>query len=299
MRGTLRIATCQQGIDTKCCTVSVVEVAEHEAGMKIVKLTGHVGAEITNCDLRKLNASTVDDLTAALFAHGVVVVRGQDLAPEDHIALAEEIGEIDVNRFFNPVPDYPKIAEVRTSPDQAKVIGGTWHSDHSYDEQPAMASILVARELPPFGGDTLFASQVAAAAHLSDGLRETLRHLNAVHSDGSFSNSILGELEDASFKGAVSHPMLIKHPQTGQEALFVNGDFTTHIDGWTEEESAPLLSYLYRYCTQPAFTCRVKWQPGSVAIWENRLVQHFATADYHGHGRLMHRITVKGQALSR
>jgi len=267
--------------------------------MRIEKLTGNVGAEITGCDLSNPTADMTDQILDALFEHGVIVIRNQTLSPEDHIALAEQIGEIDVNRFFNPVPDYPKIAEVRTSPDQSKVIGGTWHSDHSYDEKPAMASILVARELPPYGGDTLFASQVAAAANLSDGLRETLKGLNAIHSDGSFSQSILGDLDSDAFNGAVSHPMIIRHPQTDQEALFVNGDFTTHIDGWTVEESAPLLSYLYQYCTQPAFTCRVKWASGSVAIWDNRLVQHFATADYHGHARLMHRITIKGQSLQR
>lgn len=268
-------------------------------GMDIKKLTGNVGAEVGGIDLNSLDAAQSEALKDALFAHGVIVFRDQNISPEAHIALAEAFGDIDVNRFFTPVEGYPKIAEVRTLPDQSKVIGGTWHTDHSYDAEPAMASILVARELPPFGGDTLFASQVAAAAGLSDGLRSTLRTLNAIHSDGSFSKSILGELENERFKGDVSHPVIIRHPHTGQEALYVNGDFTTHIDGWTPEESAPLLEYLYRFCTQPAFTCRVNWQPGSVAIWDNRLVQHFATADYQGHARLMHRITVKGQVISR
>jgi len=267
--------------------------------MKVSKLSGYVGAEITAVDLNTVDDPTFDALRDALFAHGVVVIRDQDITPQAHIALAERFGEIDVNRFFNPVQGYPRIAEVRTNPEQTRVIGGEWHSDHSYDAAPAMASILVARELPPYGGDTLFASQVAAAANLSDGLRETLQSLNAVHSDGSFTQSVLGERDADAFRGAVSHPMLIKHPQTGQEALFVNGDFTTHIDGWSEAESKPLLEYLYRYCTQPAFCCRIKWATGSVAIWDNRLVQHFATADYQGHARLMHRVTIKGQPLTR
>ena len=265
--------------------------------MQVAKLSGLVGAEITDTDLNDLATDEFELLRQALFDHGVVVIRDQDLTPEAHVALAERFGEIDVNRFFNPVQGYPRIAEVRTSPDQTRVVGGTWHTDHSYDARPAMASILVARELPPFGGDTLFASQVVAAANLSDGLRETLRGLNAVHSDGSFSQSVLGERDEAAFRGAVTHPVMIRHPQTGQEALYVNGDFTTHIEGWTQEESAPMLQYLYRFCTQPAFCCRIKWAQGSVAIWENRLVQHFATADYQGHGRLMHRITIKGQSL--
>lgn len=265
--------------------------------MEIVKATGSVGAYIHGCRLDDLTDEGFARIREALFEHGVVFFRDQSVSETDHIALAKRFGEIDVNRFFTPVPDHPMIAEVRTRPDQARVIGGTWHSDHSYDERPAMASILVARELPPYGGDTLFASQVAAAANLSDGLRQTLRGLNAIHSDGSFSQSIIDGIGDEAFQGDVSHPVLIKHPQTGQEALFVNGDFTVRFDGWSVEESQPLLAYLYRYCTQPAFCCRFSWQPGSVAIWDNRLVQHFATADYQGHGRLMHRITVSGQPL--
>lgn len=267
--------------------------------MDVTKVSGQVGAEISGVRLHELSDTEFDAIRSALFDLGVVFFRDQTVTPEDHIALAQRFGAIDVNRFFNPVDGYPVIAEVRTKPDQGKVIGGTWHSDHSYDERPAMVSILVARELPPYGGDTLFASQVAAAQHLSSGLRDTLRPLNAIHSDGSFSQSIIESIDTDAFKGEVSHPVIIKHPQTGKEALFVNGDFTVRFDGWTVEESQPLLDYLYSYCTQPAFCCRFRWQPGSVAIWDNRLVQHFATADYQGHARLMHRITIKGQRLAR
>ena len=266
--------------------------------MKIEKYSGQVGAMISDCVLDAVDDATFGAIREALFAHGVVFFRDQDLSPEGHIALAQRFGEIDVNRFFTPVPDYPMIAEVRTNPEQTRVIGGTWHSDHSYDKRPAMASILVARELPPSGGDTLFASQVAAARHLSEGMRQTLRGMRAVHSDGSFSVSALIQAEGDAFKGEVSHPVLIKHPQTGQEALFVNGDFTERFEGWSVEESQPLLEYLYRFCSQPPFSCRFRWKPGSVAIWDNRLVQHFATADYQGYSRLMHRITVKGQELT-
>lgn len=266
--------------------------------MEIQKATGHVGAYIHGCQLADLTDRGFATLQAALFKHGVVFLRDQQISEEAHIALAQRFGEIDVNRFFTPVADYPLIAEVRTKPSQNRVIGGNWHSDHSYDERPAMASILVARELPPYGGDTLFASQVAAVDHLSDGLRDTLRGMNAIHTDGTFSDSIL-DVDENAIQGEVSHPVIIRHPQTGQEALFVNGDFTIRFDGWSVEESKPLLDYLYRFCSQPAFSCRFSWQPGSVAIWDNRLVQHFAVADYLGHPRLMHRITVKGQPLAR
>jgi taurine dioxygenase len=267
--------------------------------LTITRLTGAVGAEISGVDLNRISESQFDTLRDTLFDRGVVVLRGQNITPEAHIALAERFGDIDVNRFFTPVATHPVIAEVRTRADQNTVIGGTWHSDHSYDPEPAMASILVARELPPYGGDTLFASMTAACAGLSDGLRAMLGQMNAWHSDGSFAQSGFDMGKDAAaFRPPSLHPVLIRHPDTGAQAVYVNGDFTTHFDGWSKEESRPLLDYLYRTVTQPQYCCRVRWTPGSVGIWDNRTVQHFATADYQGHARLMHRITVKGQALT-
>ena len=269
---------------------------------QIKKLSGHVGARVAGPPIAQANSAALDGLRDALFSHGVIVLPDQHLAPEDHIRLAEHFGEIDINRFFTPVEGYPMIAEVRTRPEQSRVLGGTWHTDHSYDPAPAMCSILSARDLPPHGGDTHFASMVAACGALSDGLRATLRGMNAWHSDGSFagSNGRLGLEEKAeNHREPARHPVLIRHPHTGAEAVYVNGDFTTRFDGWSAAESAPLLEYLYRFVTQPIFTCRVVWEPGMVAIWDNRLVQHYATADYPGHSRLMHRITVKGVALSR
>lgn len=262
-------------------------------------IAGHVGAEIAGLSLNDLNDANFATIRDALFAHGVVFFRDQNVTHEAHIALAERFGAIDVNRFFTPVASHPQIAEVRTEPHHSQVIGGSWHTDHSYDPAPAMCSILVARELPPFGGDTLFASQTAAYTHLSEGLKATLEGLNAWHSDASFGTGIQDErLSDEGVSQPVLHPVIIRHPQTGQKALYVNGDFTTHFEGWSRAESQPLLDYLYDYCTQPAFACRFRWEPGSVAIWDNRLVQHYAVADYQGARRLMHRITVEGQPLA-
>ncbi|MEP5153346.1 TauD/TfdA family dioxygenase [Planktotalea sp.] len=267
--------------------------------MHIAKMSGAVGAEITQVDLTDLGDTGFNDLRDALFAHGMIVIRNQSITPEAHIALVERFGAIDINRFFTPVATHPMIAEVRTSPDMTRVIGGTWHTDHSYDPAPAMCSILAARELPAFGGDTLFASMTAAYNSLSEGLKTTLRGLRAVHSDGSFAQSNVGIEADAkAFKEPVYHPCIIAHPTTGAPCLYVNGDFTTQFEGWSEEESAPLLRYLYAHATRPEYSCRLRWEEGSVAIWDNRLVQHFACADYAGHGRLMHRITVEGSVLS-
>ncbi len=264
----------------------------------ITKLSGHLGARMTGCTLRDASVRDLDAVRDTLFVSGVVVLPDQHLSPEDQIRLAEHFGEIDINRFFTPVADYPMIAEVRTQPEQSGVIGGTWHTDHSYDAAPAMCSILSARELPPAGGDTHFASMTAAYEALSPGLQETLCGLKAEHSDGSFANSNLGLGQDPNaFRTPVVHPAIIRHPVTGAPCVYVNGDFTTRFDGWSVEESAPLLEYLYRFVTQPIFTARVAWEKGMVAIWDNRLVQHYATADYPGHARLMHRITVKGVPL--
>lgn len=267
--------------------------------MKITKLTPFVGAEVTDTDLNAIDEHGFSTLRAALFDHGMVVVRDQDLTPDNHVALARRFGQIDINRFFDKADTHPMIAEVRTRPENTNVIGETWHTDHSYDPEPAMCSILVARDLPPEGGDTMFASTTAAYQALSPGLQDTLHRLSAWHSDSSFINTPI--LDADRMKDNVRepslHPVIIAHPATGVPSIYVNGDFTTRFDGWSEEESAPLLSYLYAHITKPIYACRLQWRPGSVAIWDNRLVHHMALKDYPGHARLMHRITVAGQAL--
>ncbi|MBD3663000.1 TauD/TfdA dioxygenase family protein [Sulfitobacter aestuariivivens] len=268
-------------------------------GWEITRISGHLGATLRGVLLKNADSAALKAVEDALYAYGVVVLPDQHLAPEDHIRVARQFGDIDVNRFFTPVASHPMIAEVRTQPEQTAVIGGTWHTDHSYDAAPAMCSILSARELPTVGGDTHFASMTAAYQALSSGLQAMLCGLKAEHSDSSFADPAglgLGTDPDA-FRPPVLHPVVIRHPVTGAPCVYVNGDFTTRFDGWTVVESAPLLRYLYRFVTQPIFTARVVWKEGMVAIWDNRLVQHYATADYPGESRLMHRITVKGVPL--
>ena len=269
--------------------------------LKLKKLSGFVGAEISDVKLASLSDDSFDAIRSALFEHGVIFFRDQHLTPEQHLDFAKRWGEINVNRFFTTVEGYPEIAEIRTKPDQAVVVGSGWHTDQSYDPAPAMASILSAQQLPDFGGDTLFASMGAAYDHLSDGLKQTLDNLNAWHTDGSFAKAenVLPDTFSAdNITKPCLHPVVLKHPVTGRKALYVNGYFTTHFEGWTEEESAPLLKYLYDYSVQPPFCCRFNWSPGSVAIWENRLVQHYAAGDYLGQTRLMHRVTIEGTKLS-
>jgi taurine dioxygenase len=246
------------------------------------------------------------EIRDAFGRYGVVFFRDQELTPEQHVAFAEHFGPININRFFATAPGYPMVAEVRKEPEQTRNIGGGWHTDHSYDAAPALGSMLYAREVPTTGGDTLFASMYAAYDALSDGLKATLDGLRARHSsrhvfgaeaiarrgdlNGRLSNSELAT-QDA------IHPVVIRHPLTGRKALYVNPGFTLGFEGWTDDESRPLLEYLYRHAVRPEFTCRFHWRKGSLALWDNRSTWHLAVNDYHGERRLMHRVTIEGCAL--
>ncbi|MFM9941976.1 MAG: TauD/TfdA dioxygenase family protein [Hyphomicrobiaceae bacterium] len=272
----------------------------------IVPASGALGAELKGIDLAQpLSPMMAGEIRGALAEHGVIFFRDQDLTPEQHIAFAEQIAPININRFFKTAPGYPQIAEVRKEPDQKKNIGGGWHTDHSYDQIPALGSILLAREVPERGGDTMFASMWLAYDNLSDGLKRTLEGLRAVHSSrhvfgakAQYKREVgdrLGNAEAAT-QDAV-HPVVLRHPESGRRVLYVNRAFTTHFEGWTEEESKPLLEYLYAHGARPEFQTRFQWKEGSIAIWDNRSTWHLAINDYHGARRLMHRITLEGTPL--
>jgi taurine dioxygenase len=274
--------------------------------LDIRPLSEHCGAEIAGVDLTDLSSETLRTLKATLAERGVVFLHDQHLTPEQHIAFARRWGEIDINRFFPTDSRYPEVAEVRKDEAQTTNIGGGWHTDHSYDPEPAMGSILLARETPPTGGDTLFSSMYAAYDSLSDGLKQTLSTLSAVHSadhiygpDGAYAKtdlkSVFKGLEERTF---AVHPVVITHPDSGRKALYVNPAFTLRIEGWTRDESLALLGYLYAQAIRPEFVCTLKWRPGSLAIWDNRSTWHLARNDYQGHRRLMHRITIAGCALA-
>ncbi|MES2096656.1 MAG: TauD/TfdA family dioxygenase [Pseudomonadota bacterium] len=272
----------------------------------IQPLAAKCGAEARGIDLKTIDDAGMDTLKAALADRGVLFVRDQELTPEDHIAFARRWGEIDINNYFPANGGHPEIAEVRKAEAQTTNIGGGWHTDHSYDQVPAMGSILLARETPPSGGDTLFSSLGAAYDSLSDGLKAMLQTLRAVHSadhiygeDGIYAKTDQGaDLKGHDIRASAVHPVVIRHPVTGRKILYVNPTFTLHFEGWTREESLPLLAYLYSVAMRPEFHCRLDWAPGSIAIWDNRSTWHLAMNDYQGHRRLMHRITISGVPLS-
>ena len=267
---------------------------------------GAGGAEVSNVDLNDLDDGTLSELRSAYAQYSVLFFHGQKLTPAAHINFAERWGAINVNRFFTPVENHPQIAEVRKEPEQKFNIGGGWHTDHSYDQIPALGSLLYAKEVPLMGGDTLFASCAAAFDTLSEGIKDMLRSLRAVHSSRHVFGKVAALPDDMTglFANAdqatqdAEHPVVIRHPLSGREVLYVNPGFTTHFVGWTVPESEALLAYLYQHIARPEHTCRFHWQPGSLAFWDNRATWHLAVNDYHGERRLMHRITVEGEPLT-
>ena len=274
--------------------------------INVKPLSGNIGAEIDGVNLKKISKEQFKEIKIVFGKYGVIFFRNQNLSPEEEIIFAELWGEININRFFTNLEGYPKIALVSKEPDQKKNIGGAWHTDHTYDLEPAMGSILFAHQVPKKGGDTLFSSMYAAYETLSDGLKDTLKNMHGRHSSRHVFGTSRAERNDDTVGRIINsdkakqdaiHPVVITHPQTGKKALFVNPTFTLGFDGWSDEESKPLLNYLYSHATKPEFTCRFKWEEGSIAFWDNRSTWHLAVNDYHGQRRVMHRITINGTRL--
>ncbi len=274
--------------------------------MKSNPSPGPFGVEFFDVNVNRMSDVELDEATISQNRDGVVFFRDQKLDFEQHLAFAKRWGKIVTNRFFERVEEYPQIAVVRKEPKHKKVVGETWHTDHSYDKEPARGSILYAREVPSAGGDTLFANMYMAYEALSQGLRFTLENLRAVHtSQHVFSTGAIQADdydEDRFHSGELAsqrsiHPVVIKHPLSGRKALYVNPEFTTHFEGWTKQESQSLLEYLYQHSTQDQFVMRFRWSPGTIAFWDNRAVMHKAINDYPNERRLMHRVTLAGCIL--
>jgi taurine dioxygenase len=230
-----------------------------------------------------------------------VFFRGQSLTLDQHDAFARKFGETNTVRFVKTVPGYPNMSEVGKEEDGTKNIGGLWHTDGSFQQAPPWGSVLVARELPEWGGDTLFLNMAAVYDALSDGMKATLSKLKAVHTNSGYQDKSGGDskLINTDKAGDVAvHPVVVTHPVNGRKCLYVNGGYTKHFVGWTEEESRPLLEYIYKFAQLPEFFCRFHWEEGSVAFWDNITGWHYAVNDYHGQRRLMHRIALKGEPLS-
>jgi taurine dioxygenase len=270
--------------------------------MKVKALSPAMGAEITGIDLSMpLDDSRIVELRAIWLEYQMIVIRGQNLTPVEQLAFAKALGEPDIYPFLTGLDGFPMITEVLKKEDERVNFGGVWHSDTTYQKCPPMATLLYAKELPPLGGDTLFANQYEAFANLSAPLRHVLEQLRAVNAAGKkrVASTRSERLKDSGSGVnpddlAGIHPVVRTHPETGRKALFVNAAHTINFEGWSAEESQGLLEYLFAHQISPEFQCRLSWQVGDVAFWDNRCVQHYPLNDYHGHRRLLHRITLKG-----
>jgi taurine dioxygenase len=272
------------------------------AAIDIRPIAGALGAEILGVDLaRDLRAETVAAIRKAWLDHCVVFFRDQSLTPEQFLALARAFGDPVEYPFVKGLEGFPHITPVIKLEHEKVNFGGLWHSDTAYLDKPPMGTMLIARETPARGGDTLFANMYLAYETLSAGLRRVLDGLMAINSSAKADVTKTREdrvrdnaKTDAKKEYVSEHPVVRTHPETGRKALYINGGHTVGFKDMTAEESVPLLSYLFQHATRPEFTCRFRWEVGSIALWDNRCTQHNPVNDYHGHRRVMHRITLAG-----
>ena len=268
--------------------------------IEVCPIAGALGAEIHGVEIAQpLEDEVVSEIRQAFLDHLVIFLRNQKLTPQGQLAFAQRFGQPMEYPQLKGLPECPLITLVIKREHERLNFGGVWHSDTSYLERPPMASMLYAVEIPPYGGDTLFANQYLAYETLSEGLKETLAVLVGINSSAKAEASKTREdrLREtgAELKVLVGeHPVVRTHPETRRKALYVNVGHTTHFKGWTERESRPLLDYLFEHQVWPEFTCRVRWEPGSLAFWDNRCTQHNPVNDYHGFRRVMHRVTLAG-----
>ena len=271
--------------------------------LRVKPVAGALGALISGVDLREaISADLAAEVRQALLQHQVIFLRDQDLTPAQFLRFARAMGTPVEYPFVKGIEGYPEIIEVKKLEHERTNFGGVWHTDTAYLEQPPMGSMLLARELPPYGGDTLFANQYLAFESLSPTLQSILAGLRAVNSSAKADVSKTREdrikggdgRDDARQEYNAEHPVVRTHPETGRRSLYVNVAHTGRFVGMTEEESAPLLQYLHQHQVRPEFTCRFAWEPGSLAFWDNRCALHNPVNDYHGFRRLMHRITLAG-----
>ena len=275
--------------------------------LEIERLSTAIGAEISNVDLsRDLSDATIGEIRRALLDHCVVFFRDQDLSVEAHKRLARCFGEIFLHPNFNTGDHDPEVVTIVRKPGDTRIVGEEWHTDTTMMAEPPMGALLYALEVPPVGGDTLFANQYMAYERLSDGMKRMVEGLKCWHTDrkvaGPNSPAALAKRstkvrDDNDWRETRNlHPVVRTHPETGRKCLFVNHSYSVGFEDMTEDESRPLLDWLMEWGHRPEFTCRFRWRPGSVAFWDNRCVKHLALHDVHDHQRIMRRIQIVGDS---
>ena len=270
--------------------------------MNIKRVAGALGAEISGVNFAAgISPALAAEIRQVFLEHQVIFLRGQDLAPQQFMEFATAMGQPVEYPFVKGIEGFPHIIEVKKLEHEKSNFGGIWHSDTTYLAQPPMGSMLLSREVPPYGGDTLFASQYAAYDALSDTMKGLLQNLVGISSSAKADVSKTredrikeGGKHEAPKEYRAEHPVVRTHPETGRKALYVNVAHTAGIKDMTDAESAPLLQFLFEHQVKPEFTCRFVWEPNAIAFWDNRCVQHNPVNDYHGFRRVMHRITLQG-----
>jgi taurine dioxygenase len=279
----------------------------------VKKLAGACGAEIEGVDLSKtLSNAQFDDIHRAYLDNGVIFFRDQTLDYDSQKAFVRRFGPLIEDPFVVAPPGHPEVMVLIKEPSETKNFANMWHTDSTFLERPPLGSSLYAVEVPPYGGDTMFANQYMAFETLSPGLRAMLDGMKAVHSARGYNSEVdagsynanrpmklrFDDVMAKAAKSRVEHPVVRTHPVTGRKALYVHTPYTEHFVGWTKEESQPLLEYLYAHAARPEFTCRFRWTKGAFAMWDNRCVQHYPINDYHGFRRVMNRVTAEGDRPS-
>lgn len=279
--------------------------------ISVAPATGALGADVTGIDLaRPLAKSSFAELKRALLAYQVLFIRDQSLTPEQYVKFAKRWGGIHFYPYMAGLESHPEIFEVVKNPGEGTTFGNRWHSDQMYAKRPCKYTILYARELPSVGGDTIFSNLYAAFEALSPGMKKLALKLRTFNDGNDLKRyggrsreewyaekGMGGKLQNLNRQSDIVavHPLVRTHPETGRHALYI-GDQTVSFDGMTEEESAPLYAFFMAHVAKPEFTCRMRWEPGTIAIWDNRCVSHYAVSDYPAERRRMHRITIKDTA---
>jgi|TARA_B110000261_G_scaffold162588_1_gene206545 taurine dioxygenase len=275
--------------------------------MIIRPLTGLIGAEITGLDMNDLDEVSLAELDRAFAKHLVLCVRDQSLSPSDLVNITNRLGGPGDTPYLTGLKEYPDVVPVVKEADEnsPQTFGAGWHTDFTFQERPPAKTLLYAVDTPVAGGDTLYANLYAAYDALSEGMKTALKSLNAVHSatksygpQATLKNHLenMTIINDDQEPDTQIHPVICMHPVTKRPALWINPTYTIRFENMTQEESLPLLDYLNQLIVNPRFCCRVRWEPGTLTLWDNRCTQHCATSDYQGYRREMWRTTVAGQA---
>lgn len=278
---------------------------------RVSPTTGAIGADVEGLDLNQLSEAGFAELRQALLTHKVLFIRGQQLNVTELERVTQQFGDFGREPYVKCMDDHPHVVHVvkEASEKTPFVFGGAWHTDWTFQERPPAFTLLYGHDIPPYGGDTCFANMALAYEWLSPGMQALLENLDALHSperaygvnaghNALLENMAINYGADTS-QEMRSHPLVVRHPETGKKVLFVNPGYTVGIQGLRSEEAKPLLDYLFEVAVSPAFTCRMRWQPGTLAIWDNRSTWHLPISDYHGMRREMFRTTVVGEVPSR